>query len=61
MGAGVDDRVHGATTTGNPNAPAAMRRHLERFTKLETGRDAIEAELADLATEPAKVMSLTTV
>jgi site-specific DNA recombinase len=47
-----------AATTGNPNALAAMRRrHLERFTELETERDAIEAELAGLDAQPAKVMS----
>jgi hypothetical protein len=33
------------------------RRHLERFTELETERDAVEAELAALATQPARVMS----
>jgi hypothetical protein len=33
------------------------RRHLERFTELETERDAIETELAGLDAEPAKVMS----
>lgn len=38
-----------ATTTGNPKALAAMRkRHLERFTELETERDTIETELTAL-------------
>ncbi len=47
-----------AATAGNPNALAAMRRrHLERFTELETERDTIDAELAGLAAQPAQVMS----
>jgi hypothetical protein len=44
-----------AATTGNANALAAMRRrHLERFTELETERDTIEAELAGLEPSPPK-------
>lgn len=38
-----------ATTTGNAKALAAMRRrHLERFTELETERETLESELAAL-------------
>ena len=44
-----------ATTTGNANALAAMRRrHLERFTELETERNAIEAELPAWTPSPPK-------
>ena len=47
-----------ATTSGHPQALAAMRRrHLERFTELETERDTIDAELTTLAAQPAQTLS----
>jgi hypothetical protein len=62
----IDTAEHGhmtemetlAATTGNANALAAMRRrHLERFTELETERDTINAELTTLAAQPAQALS----